>query len=186
MSSKSKSKSSKTKNSKPKSTNSSKVSKQVLEEKSPLPKLKEEKKDVELDYSLEDVDDNEIVEEIDYVETQQEDLSKVKERYEYKPVISREIVIMHPDNRKTSEIMTMYEYTNIISQRAEQVNNGGICFTETEGVSDPIEMARKELHDKKCPLDVLRHITENIYEKWSANELTIPIEAQISHSNMHF
>lgn len=151
------------------------------------PETKKTAEKVDLDYSLEDADDH--VEEADHADQVEDekddlpdltDLSKIKERYEYKPVVSQEIIILHPDQRRTSDVMTMFEYTNIISQRATQINNGGECYTDTANLTDPIEMARKELHDKRCPLMVQRGVTDKIFELWTANELAIPIEARVN------
>ena len=98
----------------------------------------------------------------------------LKERYEYKPVIRMQITFVTPENRITSEIMTKFECAQVISVRAKQIENGGTCFTDTQELSDPIEMARKELFDKKCPLDVVRGITDKVFERWHVNEMVIP------------
>ena len=97
----------------------------------------------------------------------------LKERYEYKPIITSEIVFVTPENRITSEIMTKFEMCAIISERAKQIENGGSVYTDVTGLSDPLEMATKELKDKKCPLDIIRPITEIIHERWHANELAV-------------
>jgi len=102
--------------------------------------------------------------------------NKVKEKYEYKPVINKEIIFLHPKNRKTSEIMTSFEFTNVISIRARQIELGGSVFTDVDNLLDPIKMAEKEVRDKKCPLGIIRHLSENIAEKWQVNEMGIPEE----------
>jgi len=98
-------------------------------------------------------------------------MSNDKELYEYKPVINQEIIYLTSENRKTSEIMTMFEYTEIIGHRAKQIENGGPCFTNVEGITDPIKMAEKELRDRKCPLDIIRKLSNNVAELWHANEM---------------
>jgi DNA-directed RNA polymerase subunit K/omega len=102
--------------------------------------------------------------------------SVVKENNSYKPVLQREIVIIDNKNRRTSDIMSKFEMTEIISHRAQQINNGGRCFTDTGDIIDPIAKARKELYDKKCPLSIFRYITDDICEVWTANELAIPMD----------
>jgi hypothetical protein len=37
-----------------------------------------------------------------------------KERYEYEPVTRMEMVYLHPNNFITSDIMTRYEYANVV------------------------------------------------------------------------
>ena len=97
-----------------------------------------------------------------------------KERYEYTPTCVRTITYVLPENRRTSEILTKFECTEIISTRAVQIEQGGTCFTNTDLLSDPLQMARKELMDKKCPLDVIRAITNDVFERWHANEMALP------------
>jgi DNA-directed RNA polymerase I, II, and III subunit RPABC2 len=100
----------------------------------------------------------------------------VKERYEYNPVIRNQIVYRKPEDRITMEIMTKFEYCEVISHRAKQFENGGKPFTTLDGLTDPIAIAKKEIHDKKCPLCIVRMITDIIAEKWSVNELAIPYD----------
>lgn len=92
----------------------------------------------------------------------------------YKPLTHKTLVIVNPDDRLTSDIMTSFEYTEIVSQRAKQIQNGGVCMTDVLNLIDPIAMAEKELRDRKCPLKVVRHRTDKIIEIWSANELALP------------
>ncbi len=96
-------------------------------------------------------------------------------KYAYKPKLHENKIYVHPNNRVTSEIMTKFEYCDIISQRAKQIENDlkGLAFSDTKGLSDPLDMAKKELMDKQCPLDIERQV--GIYfELWHANEMTIP------------
>lgn len=95
-------------------------------------------------------------------------------RYEYHPKITDERIFVHPDNRITDSMMNDFEITAVINERAKQIENdaGNLCFTDTTGLSDPIEMAKKELLDKKCPLDLLRPVGP-YWERWHVNEMTI-------------
>ncbi len=97
----------------------------------------------------------------------------VKERYEYKPVVRNQIVYVHPSKRVTSEILTKFELTEVISHRAKQIENGGLSFTDVGELTDPIEIAKKEIQDKKCPLCIVRMLTDVVAEKWAVNELGI-------------
>jgi DNA-directed RNA polymerase subunit K/omega len=105
--------------------------------------------------------------------TSTDDIKPLKEKYKYNPVIRTEIVYVTPNNRKSSEIMTKFEFTEIISIRSKQIENGGSCFTDTYGLIDPIERAEKELRDRKCPLDIARSMSSNVSELWHANEMGI-------------
>ena len=128
----------------------------------------------DVDYADETVnaDDNDDVDNVSDVE------EKIvsKERYEYKPMIIRDTVYVLPEERRTSEILTKFECTEIISTRAVQIEQGGTCFTDCSLLSDPLQMARKELMDKKCPLDVVRAITDVLFERWHVNEMGLPAD----------
>ncbi len=102
------------------------------------------------------------------------DLVKTKEKYEYTPAVHKVIVWINANDRRTSEIMSKFEYTEVISIRAKQIENGGQCFTTVENISDPLDKAKKEIRDKKCPLDIIRAITDTIYERWHVNEMSVP------------
>lgn len=98
-----------------------------------------------------------------------------KERYEYNPIQQTNIVYMHRNNRVTSEIMSLYEFTECVAQRAKQLENDSrVRFTDTSNTTDFIAMAKKELADRKCPLAVRRLLYDNIYEIWRTSEMVIP------------
>jgi len=89
--------------------------------------------------------------------------------------LTNEILIITGNDRVTSEIMTIYEYTELISNRASHIINGGKLYTNVDNLQDAISMAEKELHDNKCPLSILRQVSKIEYELWDANELVKPI-----------
>jgi DNA-directed RNA polymerase I, II, and III subunit RPABC2 len=133
----------------------------------------------DVDYADEKLELEEIDEDIDEeIDESINELSKEpsKERYEYTPTTVQNIIYVLPENRRTSEILTKFECTEIISTRAVQIEQGGTCFTNTDLLSDPLQMARKELMDKKCPLDVIRAITNEVFERWHANEMGLPAD----------
>ena len=102
-------------------------------------------------------------------------VSSKKERYEYKPIISNTSVIIHNSNRITPDCMSKFEFAEVISIRAVQIEKGGVCYTDVSALDDPREKARQEIIDKKCPLSICRMLKEGVYEKFSVNELAIPI-----------
>lgn len=82
---------------------------------------------------------------------------------------------MHPDNRITSEIMTSFEYTQAVSMRARQIELGGPVYASgCQNITNPIIIAEREIEQKKCPLSIIRMITDVIAEKWDINEMAIP------------
>jgi len=85
------------------------------------------------------------------------------------------------DERMTTNVMSLYEYTAIISLRAKQISNGMSKMPNT--FIDPSEIIKnnsqnieeliaiKELKEGKCPMKIRRFIDDTHYEIWSANEL---------------
>lgn len=70
---------------------------------------------------------------------------------------NKEIIVVHPDNRRTSHILSKYEMTEIVSIRATQISQHNNCMVDITGLDDPIKMAKRELMMRKSPL-VLRRI----------------------------
>ena len=83
----------------------------------------------------------------------------------------QEISIVPTHLRRTSDAMTNYEFTEVISHRAKQIENGGLVYTNVDGESDPIKMAEIELRKRKCPLSIRRKLTNNLVEIWDVNEM---------------
>ncbi len=122
------------------------------------------------DAKLTQPDDEDEVPNLEYVS------ETLRERYEYKPLLRTEIVYRKPEDRITSEVMSKFEYCEVISIRARQIEIGGSPFTTIGELTDPIAIAKKEIADKKCPLSIVRMITDKIAEKWHVNELGIPYD----------
>ena len=106
-----------------------------------------------------------------------EPIGNLRERYEYRPILHTEIVFKNPKDRITSEVMTRFELCEVISIRAKQLETGRKIFTEVGNITDPIEIAKKEILDKKCPLSIVRMLTDKVAEKWHVNEMAIPYDA---------
>lgn len=98
----------------------------------------------------------------------------IKEKYEYAPILQTENIYRRPEDRVSSEVMTKFEFCEAVSIRARQIEQKNKIFTEIGHLTDPIEIAKKEIYDKKCPLSVVRVIFNNQMEKWHINEMAIP------------
>lgn len=46
-------------------------------------------------------------------------------------------------------------------------------MVDPEGETDPLEIAMKELREKKIPFIIRRHLPDGSYEDWSVSELVI-------------
>jgi len=77
-------------------------------------------------------------------------------------------------NFKTSPVLSKYEKTRIISERVQQLSNGGIPFiSNTESYSSIFDIALKELDMKKLPFIIKRTISGNKCELWKLEDLKI-------------
>jgi DNA-directed RNA polymerase subunit K/omega len=92
----------------------------------------------------------------------------------YENELRRHVTILPKHLRRTSEVISKWEFTDIVSNRARQIEKGSIIFIDIAGIDDPITMAEMECRQKKCPLSVVRHLSDNIAEVWEVNEMTIP------------
>ena len=82
--------------------------------------------------------------------------------------------IIKSDDKITSNILTIYEMTELIGIRATQISQGAPVFVDIEYISDPIEMAKKEIINNRCPLYVKRYIGLDRYELWDPNIMIKP------------
>ena len=77
-------------------------------------------------------------------------------------------------NFKTSPILTKYEKTRIISERVQQLSNGGTPFiSNPERYSTVYDIALQELNMKKLPFIIKRTISGNNYELWKLEDLKL-------------
>lgn len=136
--------------------------------------------DTNLNNYIDDDDDDEedIDHEIDYEDN--EDIEDEEDNYNEDNVhfIDNDLdndsqiqYIVKSEDKITSNILTIYEINEIIGIRATQISNGSYVFTDFEYLSNPIEIAKKELLDNKCPLFIKRYIGLDKYELWDVNEM---------------
>ncbi len=89
-----------------------------------------------------------------------------------------EVIVVNPEDRITSDVMTLAEITHVIGTRATQIDNGGPVFIDIPGVSDAETMAREELIKRMCPLKIVRVLYQKdgkkICEEWDVNEMELP------------
>jgi len=77
---------------------------------------------------------------------------------------------------KTLPMMTKYEKTRILGQRAKQINDGATPFVKVpEGVIDGYLIALKELEEKKIPFIIRRPLPNRGSEYWMVEDLEIII-----------
>jgi DNA-directed RNA polymerase I, II, and III subunit RPABC2 len=92
----------------------------------------------------------------------------------------REIKVTPNDMRLTSDIMTMFEFSEIIGIRTSEIEKGAPVFTDVSDLNSSYDMAIKELFDRKSPLKVIRLVSKFEQEEWLANEMGFPSDVRSS------
>merc|ERR1712077_165486 len=75
--------------------------------------------------------------------------------------------------RITTPYMTKYERARVLGTRALQIAMCAPVMVELEGETDPLQIAMKELKQRKIPIIIRRYLPDNSYEDWAINELMI-------------
>ncbi|KAL9005998.1 MAG: hypothetical protein Q9188_001232 [Gyalolechia gomerana] len=75
------------------------------------------------------------------------------------------------DERSTTPYMTKYEKARVLGTRALQISMNAPVLVDLEGETDPLQIAIKELKEKKIPLVVRRYMPDGWYEDWTVEEL---------------
>ena len=121
-----------------------------------------------------DADEDEFFDEKNFEDVNPHIQYHIYDPEKYENEIHKEIIVVPNNYRRTSEVITKFEYTDVTSNRAKQIENGSPIFTDIKGESDPIKMAELEIRMKRCPLSVRRMISNNICEIWDVNDMIIP------------
>lgn len=75
--------------------------------------------------------------------------------------------------RTTTAYMTKYERARILGTRAQQISLGAPVMVELGSESDALEIALKELKQRKIPIVIRRYLPDHSYEDWAIDELII-------------
>ncbi len=84
------------------------------------------------------------------------------------------IYIMPKNERRTSEIISEYEYARVVGERAQQLQNGAQPLVKIDDLMTEIEIAKLEIKLRMCPLRIRRMYNKKLGEEWSVNEMEIP------------
>jgi len=103
---------------------------------------------------------------------------RMDEHPEVKPIFRGEVVEAIKRPRKTQPYFTKYEFTTLMSTRAQQLAEGAVPLVGLEGLktSDPLfvwNVARREIEQHKLPFLVRRQLPNGTSEYWSAQELEL-------------
>ena len=75
--------------------------------------------------------------------------------------------------RIRTRYMTVYERARVLGTRAMQIAMCAPVMVELEGETDPLQIAMKELKQRKTPIVIRRYLPDNSYEDWGIDELII-------------
>lgn len=117
----------------------------------------------------EDFEEDELEEEEEMVEDQAEHEAETVEILKSEEV---EIEIIR-EKRITSPYMTKYERARILGTRAVQISMCAPIMIEIENEFDPLEIAKKELNEKKIPFVIKRRLPDGSVELWPIQDLII-------------
>jgi DNA-directed RNA polymerase I, II, and III subunit RPABC2 len=70
--------------------------------------------------------------------------------------------------------MTKYEKARLLGTRALQISMNAPLMVELSGETDPLEIAMKELRERKLPLLIRRYMPDGCWEDWGVEELIPP------------
>ena len=79
--------------------------------------------------------------------------------------------LLPKEERVTIPYLTKYEKCQLISCRAQQLSMGSIPLVNVGKIKDIVEIAEKELKERKMPLIVRRVLPNGKYEDWKVEEL---------------
>lgn len=91
-----------------------------------------------------------------------------------------EVTNQNTTTRRTLAILSKYEKAKIIGIRAQQISMGSnIYLDNVHGYTNPLDIAKEELRQKRTPLIVRRNVVGKkgvIHEDWRIEELIDPHE----------
>jgi DNA-directed RNA polymerase subunit K/omega len=90
------------------------------------------------------------------------------------PVIRNERGIIIDDFHTTLPVLTKYEKTRVIGQRASMIEHGANPFIEVPShIIDSVLIAEMELNEKKIPFIIKRPLPNNGFEYWRLSDLEL-------------
>lgn len=77
------------------------------------------------------------------------------------------------EERTTTPYLTKYERARVLGTRALQISLNAPVLVDIEGETDPLQIAMKELAQRKIPLVVRRYLPDGSFEDWGCDELIV-------------
>jgi hypothetical protein len=146
--------------------------------------IDDDEEDVEEGEEDDDVDDieinHELIEEADSLHKKFGIVVDARELDEFtkpNPKMRREIIV-DKLKYKSSEYITIYEFCELISVRAQHISDGAYVYVDIEAETTARDIAKKELQLGRCPFLIKRYMTPMNYdpvyiEIWNPNDMAI-------------
>ena len=99
--------------------------------------------------SDEDVSDADLDENDELMEEDEDETEGLEQNVRVNHITERTI---------TSEFLTSFEEAAVLFTRVDQIEGGSRVFTDATGLSNPIDIAKKELRERKIPIAIRRQI----------------------------
>jgi len=77
------------------------------------------------------------------------------------------------DERITLPYLTKFERARILGARSLQISMGAPLMVDNNFETDALELASKELKERKIPITIRRYLPSGKYEDWQIEELII-------------
>jgi DNA-directed RNA polymerase I, II, and III subunit RPABC2 len=126
------------------------------------------------DEPISEDENEEIQEEDDLDETIGSNINEIKSKIlidDYREMFDK--VYSKNKQKRTLPFITKYERARIIGIRAQQIATGSTPLVDTRNMTNTIEIATRELLDKKIPFIIKRVLPDNSIEYWTIDELMI-------------
>jgi DNA-directed RNA polymerase subunit K/omega len=83
-------------------------------------------------------------------------------------------MVIIKNKRKTSPLMTKYEFSYLVSQRAMAIENGSPLMIPDTELIHSIDIAKEETLKGVNPIIIQRVLPNDIIEEWKCGELMVP------------
>lgn len=91
------------------------------------------------------------------------------------------LTVVKGNKRITQSRMCLEEITKVIGIRATEIDQGAPAYVDITNIKNTIHMALLEVYQRKCPLSIRRHLSLNVVEEWSVNEMELPLGYKKNH-----
>ena len=77
------------------------------------------------------------------------------------------------EQRRTIPFLTRFEKARVVGKRAMQISKGAPSLVDVGNLDNPVDIALKELKEKKLPYIIRRPLPNGMFEDWRLDELRI-------------